>query len=337
MNDLIIIFIVIFILILLIGLFALIYYMNDRYISYTNEVKDNLTKSEQVMNDTSRAFNKLQDNVINKLATVDDNQDKIVNTSHRSVRRLNSNLTNVFDFVNNGNIINDISRSNIDTTKSYNINVKPDITTYKNVSSLTDSSRFINICDANTDASKRKCVNVNIDNDGIFNIYTKNKLNANSNISGIAIRDNNNDVMAYFDGANKNISLGSNISPAISITSNVYTPDIIICNYTYTKPITNSDNSVTPGKINLTFISNFDIKPNSFINFIIPNENINTVSIGPGYTSGNFSNNSILKLQYPGIISKNTINNININVVFKNSEIVDITTKFNTNGFITLS
>jgi len=337
MNDLIIIFLVIFILIILIALFAVLYYINDKYITYTNDVKDNLTKSEQVMNDTSRAFNKLQDNVINKLATVDDNQDKIVSTSHTSVRRLNSNLTNYFDFVNDNNIIKDISRSNIDTAKTYNINIKPDITTYKNVSSLTNGSQFVNICDANTDITKRKCVNVNIDNEGIFNIYTKNKVNANSNISAIAIRDTNNDIMAYFDGANKNISLGSNISPAINITSNVYTPDIIVCNYTYTKPITNSDNTVTPGRININFISNFNIKANAFLNFIIHEGYINTISIGSGYTSGSIVNDSILKLQSSAIISKNAINNININVVFKTPDIVDTTTKFTTNGFITLS
>jgi len=342
MNDLLIIFLVIFILIILIGLFALIYYMNDRYISYTNEVKDNLTKSEQVMNDTSRAFNRLQDNVINKLATVDNNQDKIVNTSHKSVRRLNSNLANVFDFVNDGKIISDISRSNIDTTKSYSINIKPDITTYKNISTLTDSSRFINICDANTDVSKRKCVNVNIDSDGTFNIYTKNKVNTNSNISGIAIRDTNNDIMAYFDGANKKISLGSNVSPAISITSNIYTPDIIVCSYTYTKPVTNPPatpggaSTTTPGSINLNFISNFDIKANSFLNFIIPEGFITSISTVSGYTSVNFAS-SVLKLQSSSLISKNVITRVNIPATFNDVLQVNEQAKYNTNGFITLS
>lgn len=335
MNDLFIIFLVVFILIILIGLFVVIYYMNDRYITYTKEVKDNLTKSEQVMNDTSKAFNKLQDNVINKIASVDDNQDKIFNTSHTSVRRLSSNLTNVFDFVNDGNIINDISRSNINVSKTYNLNVKPDITTYKNVTSLTDSSRFINICDANTDITKRKCINVNIDNDGTFNIYTKNKVNTASNITAVAIRDTNDNVMAYFDGINKNISLGSNISPAISITSNIYTPDIIVCTYNYTRAASVGA-TTTPAKITLNFISNFDIKPNSFVNFFIPEGYITTVENVTGYTSVKYAG-SVLKLQPASLISKNAINNVIMNVTFVNPTLVDNTTKFNTNGFITLS
>lgn len=331
MNDLFIIFIVIFILIIFVALFALLYYMNDKYITYTHDVNDNLTKSEQVINDTSRAFNKLQDNVINKLATVDNNQDKIMNTGHRSVYTLNSNLANIFEIINDNIVIKDISASNIDIAKSVNINMKPDITTYKNVSSLTDNTRFINICDTNGDPLKRKCVNVNIDNDGIFNIYTKNKLNNNSNINTVAIRDHNNDIMALFNGSNKTISLGSNISPAINITSNLYTPDIIVCNYKYTKT------TDPAGAININFISNFDIKANSFLNFIISEDYISRITgTFSGYTSIDYSNYN-LKIQPNAIIPKNTIKTLNINVDFKAFNIVDTSSKFNTNGFITLS
>jgi len=332
MNDLILIFIGLFILIIFIALFILLYYMNDKYISYTYEVNDNLTKSEQIINDTSKAFNKLQDNVINRMATVDNNQKNIIDTSSNTVNRINSNLLNVFDIINNNNKINNLITSNIDTNKSLDLNIKPNVITYKNVSTLTNNSQYINICDDNIDPLKRKCLNINIDNEGIFNIYTSNKLNNNSNVNTVAIRDNNNNIMALFNGSNKTIALGSNISPAINITNNVYTPDIIVCNYKYEKGEKIPDN-----RIMLNFISNFDIKPNSFVNFIIPEQYINAISfINNDYTSINF-NNSVLKIQPKTAISKNIINQWNIPVEYINSAVVDNSTKFNTNGFITLS
>ena len=332
MNDLILIFIGLFILIIFIALFILLYYMNDKYISYTYEVNDNLTKSEQIINDTSKAFNKLQDNVINRMATVDNNQKNIIDTSSNTVNRINSNLLNVFDIINNNNKINNLITSNIDTNKSLDLNIKPNVITYKNVSTLTNNSQYINICDDNIDPLKRKCLNINIDNEGIFNIYTSNKLNNNSNVNTVAIRDNNNNIMALFNGSNKTIALGSNISPAINITNNVYTPDIIVCNYKYEKGEKIPDN-----RIMLNFISNFDIKPNSFVNFIIPEHYINTISFTSSeYTSINF-NNLILKIQPKTTIAKNIINQWNIPVEYISTANVDNSTKFNTSGFITLS
>jgi len=355
MYEIVIILLGIFILIMFIILFALLYYVNDNYIKYNNEVNDNLYKSEQVINDTNRAFNKLQDNVINKIATVNSNQDVIINNNNTAAGKISTNLLNVMDIENNNVRFSNLTSNSIDTSKSLNVNLKPDITTYKNISTLTNNSNLINICNNEVDPAKRKCVNINVDDSGVFNVYTANKLNS-SNIANISIRDTSNNVMASFDGANKKISLGSNVNPAILIESNLYTPDIIVCNYKYFNtpatpgtPATEESPDIPgtpaiPGtpdikKISMTLISNFDIKPFSYLNFIIPEGYISGVIESSGYKNPLYTS-PILKLQNITAIPKNTITNLDIQVTY----IPEVATynlntmpKFNTNAYITLS
>jgi hypothetical protein len=345
MNELILVFLGIFILALFIVLFVILYYINDKYLGYTNEINDNLEKSEQIINDTSKAFNKLQDNVINKIATVDNNQTTIIDNNNNTVLTLNSNLLTVLDIINNNVKLSNLAKSNIDTSQSLNINIKPDLTTYKNITTLTNNSQYINICDANVDPIKRKCLNINVNDDGVFNIYTANKVNTNSNIANIAIRDTTNNVMALFDGKTKTISLGSNITPAIMITDNIYTPDIIVCNYKYETSVPGEAGNPPTGsnRIVLTFITNFNIKAKSFINFMIPEQYIQTLGNNNKAEDNNtpvMFENLTLKIQPTINIDKNAITIFNIPVNYFQSPpggSIDITRKYTTNGFITLS
>lgn len=319
MNEFVIIFLGIFILILFIILFVLLYYLNDNYSRYNEEVKDNLYKSEQVINDTSRAFNRLQDNVINKIAKVNSNQDVIINSNSNASGIINTNLLNIMDVTNNGVQLSNLTSNIIDPSKSLQIKLKPEIITYSNISVLTGSN-YVNICDNAVNASNRKCLNINVDGTGTFNINTSNNVSA-SNIANISIRDASNKVMAVFDGVNKKISLGSNIAPAIEIIDNVYTTNVIVCNYKYfyTAPTTAIGTTpATPGvqKITMTLISNFDIKPNSYLNFIISENYIATVnSLSTGYINPSYVS-PILKLQNTATIPKNTITTIDIMITY---------------------
>jgi len=315
-------------------LFALLYYVNDNYIKYNNEVTDNLYKSEQVINDTNKAFNKLQDNVINKIATVNSNQDVIINNNNSAASKISTNLLNVMDIENNNVRFSNLTSNSIDTSKSLNVNLKPDITTYKNISTLTNTSNLINICNNEVDAAKRKCVNINVDDSGVFNVYTANKLNS-SNIANISIRDTSNNIMASFDGANKKISLGSNVNPAILIESNLYTPDIIVCQYEYNK-------GENINQISFSFISNFNIKSSSFINFALFEPFISSIAnTTTNYTMGSYTN-QIIKIKPIIDIPKNTLVSWIIPVTYENNYISkplsELTMNaFRTTAYITLS
>jgi len=344
MNEIVVIFLGIFILIIFIILFVLLYYINDNFIKYNDEVKDNLYKSEQVINDTSSAFNKLQDNVINKIAKVNSNQEDIINNNNTASGKMSTNLLNVMDIINNGVSFSNLTSNIIDPSKPLQIKLKPEILTYSNISVLTGSN-YLNICDNATNSSNRKCLNINVDSGGIFNINTANNVSA-SNIARIAIKDISNNVMAEFDGANKRISLGSNISPAIQIEDNIYTPNIIVCTYKYintpevaanaaTIPPTSGSSAVK--QISLTLISNFDIKPSSYLNFIVPENYISSIiasqATTPVYT------NPILKIKTIDPIPKNTITTFNINIAFNSTTYTQTETSaiYNTNAYITLS
>ena len=74
MNDFLLIFIGIFILLLIFLVFLLLAYVYNSYTTYTVDINKNLLTSEKNINDTSTAFNKLQDNVVNELAKVNKNQ-----------------------------------------------------------------------------------------------------------------------------------------------------------------------------------------------------------------------------------------------------------------------
>jgi len=279
MNDFLLIFMGIFILLLIFLLFILLAYVYHTYTTYTVDINKNLETSEDTINNTSNAFNKLQDTVINELAKVNKNQETIVKTLPDNLISLNSNLLNIFELSSNNNKITDITNKKIEFN---NIGITKPFTSYKNFTTITDKdTNFLTICN-NKSAEKQACIKMNIDDSDIFNIYTSN-FNKN-NISGINIYDSNNGILASFDTFNKKILLGSSVNPAISIQNNVYTSDVIVCKCTYA-PAAAAVAAVdgvggsppTSAKITLNIISNIDIGVDKFINLpIFNNFTINT-------------------------------------------------------------
>lgn len=338
MSDFILIFIGIFILILIILIFTLLAYVYNTYITYTIEINKNLNDSEETINKTNDAFNKLQDKVVDNIATVKTNQDKILENNKDYLNTLDSNLLKIMKIKNNNSNISSIISSNLDSSKIINIDFNNDITSYKNINAVTNSNQYVNICNSETDPIKRKCVNMNIDSDGIFNIYSKNTLSTDnkSNIANIAIRDYNNNILASFNGSDNMISLGSNINPAISIKNNIYTPDIIVCNYKYIEETISSGSKVY--KINISFISNITIPNNVFINFLIFDniiKSIDTVPTIDKLTSYSYiSNTNILKIKLKSSIAKNTIETLTIPFT-KNDASIIFSNNNTTNGYIT--
>lgn len=336
MNDFLLIFMGIFILLLIFLLFILLAYVYHTYTTYTVDINKNLETSEDTINNTSNAFNKLQDTVINELAKVNKNQETIVKTLPDNLISLNSNLLNIFELSSNNNKITDITNKKIEFN---NIGITKPFTSYKNFTTITDKdTNFLTICN-NKSAEKQACIKMNIDDSDIFNIYTSNFNKNNSNISGINIYDSNNGILASFDTFNKKILLGSSVNPAISIQNNVYTSDVIVCKCTYAAAVAavpaSGQNPATPeisAKITLNIISNIDIGVDKFINLpIFNNFTINTTiqtpvseATLPQYT------NSILKFKPGTVITKNTIKIININIVNPS-----VTTEMTTTGYIT--
>jgi hypothetical protein len=345
MNDFILIFIGIFILLLMILLFTLLAYVYNTYVSYTIEINKNLNESEESINNTNTAFNKLQDTVVNNIATVKTNQDIIIENNKDFLNTFDSNILKVININNDNKKIVSLISSNIDTTKPLNIDFNTNITTYKNINSLTNSNQYVNVCNNETDETKRKCINLNIDSNGIFNIYTKNQLSTDSrsNIANISIRDNNNNVMALFDGTSNTIQLGSNINPAITIKNNIYTPNIIVCNYSFTAFISEVTGPslipAQPPKLKISFISNFTISNSVFINFNIFNniiESINTLIPVNGLNSITYnSTTQILKFKSTNEIQKNVINIYEIPINKNSDPVINPATIYNTNGYIT--
>jgi hypothetical protein len=340
MSDFILIFLGIFILILIILIFTLLAYVYTTYVSYTIEINKNLDESEDAINKTNKAFNTLQDSVVNNIAIVKTNQEKILNDNNikDKLNTLDSNLFKIIKIKNDNSNISSIISSNLDNSKSIEVDFNSIISSYKNINAITTSNQYFNICNNESDATKRKCVNMNIDNDGVFNIHSKNNLsnNGKSNIANIAIRDYDDNILASFNGDNKSISLGSNINPAISINNNIYTPDIIVCNYYYTP--------ATPPTITISYISNFKISKDVFINFLIMEDVMQTMSNTQLDVPQNLQNYSydstskILKIKSSIDIPINTIKTFTISFI-KVSDTIKIVppslSKFNTNGYIT--
>ena len=354
MSDFILIFLGIFILLIIILIFILLAYVYNTYVSYTIEINKNLNDSEIIINDTNRAFNKLQDTVVNNIATVKTNQELLLENNKNKLDKLDANLLNILDIKNDGTKLGSILSSNIDNNKSLDIDIKSKITAFKELNILTNSNQYVNICNSTTNATERKCVNLNIDNSGNFNIYTKNKLvnNPASNIANIAFRDINDNILAEFNSSNNSISLGSNINPAIYIKDNIYTPDIIVCNYNYIPeilsiaaiPATATTSEVPavsgePPKIKLTFISNFNIKKDNYIHFNILDNIIDSISTSttiPSYNTISYNNTTkLLKFKSNDDIIKDTIKEIVIPFTKSASAgVIDETKKYNIMGYI---
>jgi hypothetical protein len=343
MSDFILIFLGIFILILIILIFTLLAYVYNTYVSYTIEINKNLDESETAINNTAKAFNTLQDSVVNNIATVKTNQEIILENNKDHLDNLDSNLLKIIKIKNDNSNISSIISSNLDSTKTIEVDFNSIITSYKNINAVTNSNQFFNICNSESDPTKRKCVNMNIDNDGVFNIHSKNNLsdNISSNIANIAIRDYNNNILASFNGNNKIIELGSNINPAIKIDNNIYTPDIIVCNYNYI-PETETETATVSPRINISFISNFKISKDVFINFIIMDNVMQTMNINTPTTIQNLQNYSydstlkILKIKSNEDIQKNIITTFLIPFTkVPTITVPPLTSKYNTNGYIT--
>lgn len=232
MNDFLLVFMGIFILLLIFLVFLLLAYVYHTYTTYTIDVNKNLETSEISINNTSNAFNKLQDNVINELAKVNKNQETIVTTVPNNLISFSSNLLSVFALSSNN--IKDYGYNDMITPKLdiNTVNIVKPFTSFKTFTSVTDANNFLTICDNQTTSSDRSCIKMNVQ-DGIYNIYTSNSQNSTKHIKNINIYDSNNAILASFDTIRKNIFLGSNIEPAISITNNVYTPNVIVGKCTY--------------------------------------------------------------------------------------------------------
>ena len=335
MNDFLLIFMGIFILLLIFLIFILLAYVYNTYTTYTIDINKNLETSEDAINNTSTAFNTLQDTVINELAKVNKNQETIITTIPDNLVSLNSNILSIFELSSNNNKITDITKNKIEFDS---LGVVKPFTSYKNFTTITDKdTNFLTVCNNRTDPIRKACVRMNIDDSDMFNIYTSNINRNSSNILGINIYDSNNGVLASFDAANKKIFLGSNVNPAISIVNNVYTPDVIVCKYTYSDSSPsggNGTNSATSAKITLNIISNIDIGVDKFINLPIFNSfTINNTWQTPAdqATAIEYLRNSILKFKPGSPITKNTIKTITINIV-----IVSLpTTEMTTTGYIT--
>ena len=320
MNDFLLIFMGIFILLLIFLIFILLAYVYHTYTTYTVDINKNLETSEDAINNTSTAFNKLQDTVINELAKVNKNQETIVKTLPDDLISLNSNILNIFEISNNNDKITDITNK-IEFNK---LGVLKPFTSYKNFTTITDNdTNFLTICNNKTDPSKKACIRMNIDDSDMFNIYTCNINNNSSNIKAINIYDSNNNVLASFDSFNKKILLGSGSADtaAISINNNVYTPNIIVCKCTYTNAVQAGSGGTPPAtsaKITLNIISNIDINIDKFIN--VPIFNTFNINNDPGFITQTTDailieySGTILKFKPGSPITKNTIKTININI-----------------------
>jgi hypothetical protein len=323
MNEIFIILFGIFIFIIFIILFILLYYLNDNYIKQNNEMKNKLYKSEQNINDNFKEVRRLQDNVINSN-----------NNITTDPYKMSANLLNIMDVSNNGVPLSNLITNSINPSKPLQIKLKPEIITQSNLYILTNSNNYLNICD---NSSNRKCLNINVDGTGTFNINTSNNVSS-SNIANVSVRDISGNVMAVFDGVNKKISFGSNIAPAIEILENVYTPDIITCQYQFV-----NERDVS-GQILFTFISNFNIKSSTFINLpIFEPYIIDIANSTTDYTMGSFDLKSfILKMKPINDIPKNTFKRWNIPVTYsdniKNTYGLDLMAfPARTTAYITLS
>ena len=233
MNDFLLIFMGIFILLLIFLIFILLAYVYHTYTTYTVDINKNLETSETNINNTAKAFNKLQDNIINELAKVNKNQETIIKTVPDNLVSLNSNILDIFNLKDDKDVnIEDITKNKISVGS---INVVKPFTSYKNLTAISDANNYFTICNSKS-GPNRACVRMNIDDSDMFNIYSSNLINNNSNIKGINIYDSNNNILASFDQFNKKILLGSGLdsTAAIKIIDNVYTPDVIVCKFTYT-------------------------------------------------------------------------------------------------------
>jgi len=311
MSNILLIFIGIFVFIIFFLIFILMSYLYDTHNNYKININNNLMKSEKQINDTSYAFNNLQDIVVKDVLLTNKAVKNISNSISNDILNLNNNITNIFDISSNNIKVNDLYSSSIIPPSDINLNLNHELSSWSSLTMHTDNnSKYFNICDNNTNLSDQVCISMNIDDSGIFNIYSSNKNTNSRKINGINFFNNDNPLVSL-NITDNSISLGSNINPAIFIKDNIYTPQIISCKYSFipsTTVNTSSSTTFVPSNLNLQYIANFDIPANTYINFIINTSQTFTVSLPYVYS------NNILKYQTTALIAKNTINNLQITI-----------------------
>jgi len=333
MNNNFFIFLSLFILLLMLCIIILLYYIYKSYSIYKFNVDNNFLISENNINETSIAFEKLQEDIDKKLDILNKKNNDIILKEPLRYNTLNSNLNKIFN-INN---FNDFINSNL--SNDININMNSKIINYSGITNLTDNNNYFKICNNSINETNRKCINLNVDNSGNFNIYPGLNSSSNTNISSLSIFNNNKNILAKFDLTSNIISLGSENNPAISINNNIYTPNIIICNFTF-----NMATSSQMAKINLNYISNYNLQKGSYLNFII-NTTYNFY-LAKNQTLNNYIDiskitysNNILKLFISNQIPANNITILSLNIMANDSNypIYNQVTPTTTNGYLTLS
>jgi len=309
MNNILLILSGIFIFIIIFLMFILMSYLYDTYTNYKININNNLIRSEKQINDTSFAFNNLQDIIVKDVTRVNSSILNMSNAINNDILNLNSNITNIFELSSNNIRVNDLYSTSVPSS-DINLNLNNNVSTWSSLTMHTDaSSKYFNICDNKTNLSDQVCVTMNIDDSGIFNIYSSNKNNSKK-VNGINIYNDSN-VLVAFNTTNNSISLGSNINPAIFIKDNIYTPQIINVQFTILLPVPTSP---TLTNLLLQYISNFDIPANTYINFIINTTQKFTVQAPYQYS------NNILKLRTSALITKSTVNNLQIPITLSSGQ-----------------
>ena len=329
------IFIGIFILFLMLGIIILLYYIYKTYTIYKNNMDFNLSLSEKNVNDTSIAFDNFQKDINDKINNSNNKNNVLITNEPVKFNVLNSNLNKLFN-INN---FNDYMNSNL--TDNINIKNNSKITNYSTVTNLTGNNNYFKICDNTIDENNRTCINLNVDNSGNFNIFPGlNNVPSYSNAASLSIYNKNKNILAKFDLNNNIISLGSDTNPAISINNNIYTPNIIICNYTFQMETLDKK-----ANIKLNYISNYGLNKGTYLNFII-NSNYNfhlarnqLIDYYININSISYVNN-ILKLLINTYIPANTIIILTLDINANdpiNYPITNSFTPLTTNGYLTLS
>lgn len=251
MNDIYLNLIIIAIIIILFLSYILIGYFYNNYKEYKVNVDDSLHKTSKYINSTNI---KLSSNIENTLTIINNNSNSlnnnIISNNLETSSRFgitNSNLTNLnyyssndsnnlytFDtniknyiqFRDGANYINEALYNHIfDTTATPNRSLKilSDITALSGMTVKTTAGlKTMQICDDNVSGSK--CINMDINTQGDFNIYPD-----NNNISNINIYNKDKlKVLAKFDLNSNNIYLGRNDENAgiVINESNVFVKNI---------------------------------------------------------------------------------------------------------------
>lgn len=325
MNDFLLIFIGIFVILLIFLFFMLVAYVYDTYTSYKVDINKNLTKSEDHINRTRKSFNKLQDNVDTDISNIKNKHVTLESKYSDNLKTYTSNLNNLVEVrnKNNSNIGSNLFKNDITgyDRNDIELNLLTNLSTNNNILAHTSSNNYVNICDNTTGKDKNNyyCAAMNVDNNHVFNISPTNSKYNTSNISKMQIKGITPPVgvgsttpqptptLAEFDFTTNSIKFGDATNPAIQINSNIYTAPLISGSYSITVPAT----ATTPATatLTITFFNNLPIPANAFINFYFQTQptitSITTTESKISSGSTTFTNN-ILKFKTTALIAATT-------------------------------